>query len=253
MALAPGMKIGPYEIQDLLGTGGMGEVYRARDTRLERTVAIKILPPHLADDPTLRQQFEREARAISALNHPHICTLYDVGSLPSGASYMVTELVQGETMREWLKRSPRPERNIEIARQVLDALRAAHGAGIVHRDLKPANIMVRFDGYVKVLDFGLAKRVPGAGGLTIEDTATGVSAPGQIMGTVAYMSPEQILGQELDQRSDLFAFGIILYEMIAERHPWPHTSTVDTMHAILHDSAPAVESPWTGVLDKLLR
>src|SRR5260370_675851 len=156
------------------------------------------------------QSFEREGRAISALNHPHICTLYDVGT-----NYMVTELVEGETLRDWLKRAPAMEHSLEIARQVLEALRAAHRAGIVHRDLKPQNIMVRFDGYVKVLDFGLAKRIPASGGLPTEKTAsTDTSHPGQILGTVAYMSPEQILGQEVDQRSDLFAFGIVLYEML---------------------------------------
>lgn len=162
--------------------------------------------------------------------------------------------MEGETLRDWIKRSPPADRRIDVARQILEALRAAHAAGIIHRDLKPANIMVRFDGYVKVLDFGLAKRIPGLGATKTEDTVTaGVSAPGQVMGTVAYMSPEQILAQELDARSDLFALGIILYEMIAYRHPWPHKSTVDVMHAILHDDPPPIESAWDGVLDKLLR
>ena len=152
--LTPGERLGPYQILGLLGEGGMGKVYRGLDTRLDRAVAIKISAEQFSN------RFEREARAISALNHPHICTLYDVGP-----NYMVTELVEGETLRDWLKRAPAVERSLEIARQVLEALRAAHRAGIVHRDLKPQNIMVRFDGYVKVLDFGLAKRMPVSRGL----------------------------------------------------------------------------------------
>src|SRR3984893_3267008 len=209
--LTPGKRLGPYQILGLLGEGGMGKVYRGLDTRLNRAVAIKISAEQFSN------RFEREARAISALNHPHICTLYDVGP-----NYMVTELVEGETLRDWLQRAPDVERSLGIARQVLEALRAAHRAGIVHRDLKPQNIMVRFDGYVKVLDFGLAKRIPASRVLQTEITAaTGPTLPGQILGTVAYMSPEQILGQEVDQRSDLFAFGIILYEMLTGQHPWP--------------------------------
>ena len=150
-----GRRLGPYQILGALGAGGMGEVYKAKDTRLNRTVAIKVLPHFLSEQADLRQRFEREARTIASLNHPNICALYDVGP-----NYLVTELVEGETLHDWLKRVPAVERSLEIARQVLEALRAAHRAGIVHRDLKPANVMVRFDGYVKVLDFGLAKRIP---------------------------------------------------------------------------------------------
>ena len=246
--LAPGARLGPYHIVSPLGEGGMGKVYRAVDTRLGRAVAIKISAEEFS------KRFEREARTISALNHPHICTLYDIGSLPSGSGYMVTELVEGETLRDWLKHSSAAEHGVEIARQILEALRAAHGVGIIHRDLKPANIMVRFDGYVKVLDFGLARRIPMAGALKTEETATaGLSLPGQIMGTVAYMSPEQILGQEVDQRSDLFAFGIILYEILTGQHPWLHKSTVDTLHAILHDEPPPQQVALASVVDKLLR
>ena len=244
--LTPGARLGPYQILGPLGEGGMGKVYRGLDTRLGRAVAIKISAEQFT------KRFEHEARAISALNHPHICTLYDVGP-----NYMVTELVEGETLREWLKRTPGEELSIEIARQVLEALRAAHGAGIVHRDLKPQNIMVRFDGYVKVLDFGIAKRMRAASALQTEDTASmGPTLPGQILGTVAYMSPEQILGQEVDQRSDLFAFGIILHEMLTGQHPWPRESPVDTLHAILHDDPPAIEatSPrFAAMIPKLLR
>jgi serine/threonine protein kinase/tetratricopeptide (TPR) repeat protein len=247
-ALARGEILGHYRIASLLGEGGMGRVYRAMDTRLGRAVAIKVSAEEFSN------RFEREARAISALNHPHICTLHDIGRLPSGGAYMVTELVDGQTLREWLRGSPSEDRRIDAARQILEALRAAHGAGIIHRDLKPANIMVRFDGYVKVLDFGLAKRISVLGGPTKSDnTATATTIPGRIIGTVAYMSPEQILGQELDARSDLFAFGIILYEIMAGRHPWPHEVTAETLHAILKDPPPPLESAWAGVLEKLLR
>src|ERR1051326_3118197 len=246
--LAPGTRLGPYHILSPVGEGGMGRVYRAVDTRLGRAVAIKISAEEFS------QRFEHEARTISALNHPHICTLYDIGSLPSGSGYMVTELIEGETLRDWIKRPTAVEHGVGITRQILEALRAAHGVGIVHRDLKPANIMVRFDGYVKVLDFGLARRIPTAGALETEETATtGLSVPGQIVGTVAYMSPEQILGQEVDQRSDLFALGIILYEILTGQHPWPHKSAVDTLHAILHDEPPPQQVALAGVVNKLLR
>ncbi len=240
-ALPAGAGLGPYQVVGPLGEGGMGRVYRALDTRLGRAVAIKI------STQPFGKRFEQEARAISALNHPNICTLYDVGWLPSGERYIVTELVEGETLRDWLKHSPALERGLPVIRQVIEALRAAHEAGIIHRDLKPPNIMVRFDSYVKVLDFGLAKRIAGASALSSRDTATtAISTPGEIVGTVAYMSPEQILGQEADARSDLFAIGIILYEMVAGRHPWPH-STVDTMHAILHDDPPPIDQPASSL------
>jgi eukaryotic-like serine/threonine-protein kinase len=244
--LMAGARLGPYQIVGPLGEGGMGKVFRALDTRLGRAVAIKI------SNEQFSKRFQREARAISALNHPNICTLYDVGSLPSGTGYMVTELVEGETLRAWLKSSPDIDRALEVARQILAALRAAHEADIIHRDLKPANIMIRCDGYVKVLDFGLAKRIRSSDTVRPGTDAMHLSVPGQLIGTVAYMSPEQILGRELDGRSDLFAFGIILYEMISGRHPWPRESTVDMMHAILHDEPPPLESAWLGVLVRLL-
>ncbi len=223
--LAPGTRLGPYQILGLLGEGGMGKVYRGLDTRLNRAVAIKISAEQFS------KRFEQEARAISALNHPNICTLYDVGP-----NYLVTELVEGEILRDWLEHTPALERRLETMRQVLEALRAAHCAGIVHRDLKPQNIMVRFDGYVKVLDFGLAKQLPTARSAPRETIASSdASVPGQIVGTVAYMSPEQIQGHPVDQRSDLFAVGIILFEMLTGQHPWPRALMVDTLHAILHD------------------
>jgi TolB-like protein len=214
----------------------MGEVYVAEDTRLGRKVAIKISLERFSG------HFEREARAISALNHPNICTLYDVGPY-----YLVTELVEGETLRDLVKRGPAVERSLEITRQVLEALRAAHQAGIVHRDLKPQNIMVRLDGYVKVLDFGLAKRMTASHSVRSESIAlTDLSLPGQILGTIAYMSPEQILGKDIDQRSDLFSLGIILHEMLVGQHPWPRTSPVDTLDAILHDDPPLTATSPSG-------
>jgi serine/threonine protein kinase/Tol biopolymer transport system component len=223
--VTPGTQLGPYKVIGLLGEGGMGKVYRGLDTRLDRPVAIKLSVEQF------EQRFEREARAISMLNHPHICTLYDVGP-----NFIVTELVEGETLSAWLNRSPAEDRVVEVARQVLEALRAAHGAGIVHRDLKPANIMVRFDGYVKVLDFGLAKRVTASPVGSAEGTpGPEITAPGQIAGTAAYMSPEQIQGEEVDQRSDLFSFGIVFYQLLTGNHPWARKSTIDTLHAILHD------------------
>ena len=230
--LTPGTRLGPYQILGLLGEGGMGKVYRGLDTRLGRAVAIKISAEQFS------KRFEQEARAISALNHPNICTLYDVGP-----NYLVTELVEGETLRDWLAHTPALERRLEAMRQVLEALRAAHCAGIVHRDLKPQNIMVRFDGYVKVLDFGLAKQLPSARSAPRETIAVSdASVPGQIVGTVAYMSPEQIQGHPVDQRSDLFSIGIILFEMLTGQHPWPRASMVDTLHAILHDDPPPIHA-----------
>jgi serine/threonine protein kinase len=238
-----GKQLGPYRVDSMLGAGGMGEVYAAVDTRLDRKVAIKISREQFS------ARFMREARAISMLNHPNICTLYDIGS-----DYLVTEFVEGQTLRERLASGLPFERVLEVAKQMLEALRAAHAAGIVHRDLKPANVMVRFDGYVKLLDFGLAKQVKSISRLQAEETvALSATLPGQIVGTVAYMSPEQIEGGDLDARSDLFAFGVVLYEMVAGRHPWPKKSPLEILIAILHDEPPPVEHPFGVVLQKLLR
>jgi eukaryotic-like serine/threonine-protein kinase len=235
--LAPGSQLGPYQILSLLGTGGMGQVYKAFDARLRRDVAIKVAAERFSE------RFDREVRAVAALNHPNICTVHDVGP-----NYVVMELVDGETLREWCRRVRPVERSLKIARQVLEALGAAHRTGVVHRDLKPENVMVRLDGYVKVLDFGLAKWLPTAPRLQSGGTATAnVSQPGQILGTVAYMSPEQIQGHDVDQRSDLFAFGILLYEMLTGGHPWPRPSSVETLHAILHDDPPPLDAtPLVG-------
>jgi len=262
--LAPGSQLGPYQILSLLGAGGMGQVYKAFDPRLHREIAIKIAAERFSE------RFEREVRAIATLNHPNICTIHDVGP-----NFLVTELVNGETLREWFIRALPLERNLEVARQVLEALRAAHDADIVHRDLKPENVMVRADGYVKVLDFGLAARMPNSQVFQKETAATAdptfialtsddldnrrLSRPGQILGTIPYMSPEQIEGREVDQRSDLFAFGIILHEMLTGRHPWPCQSAIDTLHAILHDDPPAIRASSlmhaevAAIVRKLLR
>ena len=230
----------------------MGQVYRAFDPRLHREIAIKIAAERFSE------RFAREVRAIATLNHPNICTIHDVGP-----NYLVTELVAGETLRDWFRRALPIERNLEIARQVLEALRAAHQAGIVHRDVKPENVMVRSDGYVKVLDFGLAARMSNLGELNTADVAATddqrLSLPGQILGTIPYMSPEQIRGHDIDQRSDLFAFGIIFFEMLTGHHPWLRPSPVDTLHAILHDDPPAIHADslmraeLAAVVRKLLR
>ena len=245
--ITSGAQLGPYKVIGILGEGGMGRVYRGLDTRLDRPVAIKVSVQQF------EQRFEREARAISMLNHPHICTLYDVGP-----NYIVTELVEGETLSAWLKGAPPQEQVIEVARQVLEALRAAHKAGIVHRDLKPANIMVRFDGYVKVLDFGLAKRVAASVGGHGEGTpGSDITAPGQIAGTAAYMSPEQIQGEEVDPRSDLFSFGIVFYQLLTGEHPWARKAIVDTLHAIVHDDPAPIanlsDPNLSTIVTKLLR
>jgi serine/threonine protein kinase/tetratricopeptide (TPR) repeat protein len=241
--LESGTALGPYVIDRLLGAGGMGDVYKARDTRLDRTVAIKLLSGALSHDAGSLSRFQREARAVAALNHPNICTLHDVGD-----NYLVMELVEGETLRDRLRQRLPLDQCLGIARQVLAALGAAHRTGIVHRDLKPENVMVRADGYVKVLDFGLATWLPATGRRDTAATLTASgTAPGQILGTIAYMSPEQIEGHTVDQRGDLFAFGIILHEMLAGQHPWPRASTVDTLHAILHDEPPACDTvPGVG-------
>jgi eukaryotic-like serine/threonine-protein kinase len=219
----------------------MGEVYRATDTTLKRAVAIKVLPPSVAGDAQTLARFEREAEVLASLNHPNIAAIYGVQPW-EGSIALVMELVEGDNLRDWFRRSRPMEGVLEIARQVLAALGAAHRTGVIHRDLKPENVMVRPDGYVKVLDFGLAKRLPSSLQAGAPTTKLNVSEPGQRLGTVNYMSPEQIQGLDADARSDLFAFGIVLYEMLTGRHPWPRDSAVDTLHAIMHDEPPWIES-----------
>src|SRR5215468_6310175 len=213
MSLASGTKLGPFEVLGPLGAGGMGEVYRARDNRLDRTVAIKILPQQLSSDPVRKQRFEREEKTISSLNHPNICVLHDIGS-QDGVDYLVMECVEGETLAK--RKGPLSlEQVLKYGAQIADALDKAHRAGIVHRDLKPSNIMITPTG-AKLLDFGLAKPVVATSPATM--TVTKVESPvtqeGTIVGTFQYMSPEQVEGKELDGRSDIFSLGAVLYEMV---------------------------------------
>jgi len=241
MALAFGTKLGPYEITTLLGAGGMGEVYRARDTRLERVVAIKVLPARLGSDAQRRQRFEREVRAISSLNHPNICTVHDVGST-DGVAYLVMECLDGETLATRLMRGGLPM--IEVLKhgvEISDALDAAHHRGIVHRDLKPSNIFLTSHGEAKVLDFGLVKvgAEVGAEMPTVTEPAT-LTSPGATVGTIAYMSPEQARGEELDARSDIFSFGAVLYEMTTGRTAFPGKTTAIVFKAILDVTPPGI-------------
>jgi eukaryotic-like serine/threonine-protein kinase len=236
MSLAPGTTLGPYEILSPLGAGGMGEVYRARDTRLERTVAIKILPQEMSRDPLHKQRFEREAKTISSLNHPHICVLHDVGS-QDGLSYLVMECLEGETLAKRLENGPLPlEQVLKFGAQVADALDKAHRIGLVHRDLKPGNIMLTATG-AKLLDFGLAKpAVASSEAATMTATLT-QSTPrtreGTIVGTFQYMSPEQVEGKDLDGRSDIFSLGVVLYEMITGQRAFEGKSSLSVASAIL--------------------
>ena len=259
MPLSPGTHLGPYEITAPLGAGGMGEVYRARDTRLERDVAIKILPAQFSSDPVRKQRFEREAKTISSLNHPHICVLHDIGS-QDGIDYLVMECVEGETLAKRLERGPLPlEQVLKFGAQIADALDKANGSGVVHRDLKPGNIMLTPTG-AKLLDFGLAKpAVPLASVATLTAGVT-QSSPmteqGAIVGTFQYMSPEQVEGKELDGRSDIFSLGAVLYEMLTGQRAFQGKSQLSVASAILEkEPAPVtVTKPMTPpALDHVIR
>ena len=246
MPLLSGAHLGPYEIEALLGMGGMGEVYRARDPRLGRSVAIKILPAEFSADNDRLRRFEREARSASALNHPNIVTIYDLGQ--HGAThYIAMELIEGKTLRELLLAGPLPVRKaIEIAAQVAEGLAKAHEAGIAHRDLKPENLMVSHDGFIKILDFGLAKHTAsGADPSMTRATSELQTRPGGIMGTVQYMSPEQARGDQLDFRSDQFSFGLVLYEMVSGKRAFKRNTVAETMTAILREPVEpvAVQNP----------
>ncbi|HYP64309.1 MAG TPA: serine/threonine-protein kinase, partial [Acidocella sp.] len=238
MALSPGAKIGSYQVLECLGCGGMGEVYLAYDPRLDRRVAIKLLPPHLAADAVARERLRREALAAAALDHPFICKIFEIGE-DQGTLFMVMEYISGETLYARLRAGllPRSEA-LRIAAEVAEALEAAHAKPVVHRDLKPANVMLTSQGRAKVMDFGLAKRLASGELKDISATAGDLplTAAGEVAGTPEYMSPEQMTGAPLDHRSDLFSFGIILCELLTGKHPFQRNSKVETMTAILRDS-----------------
>jgi serine/threonine-protein kinase len=250
MPLSAGTRLGPYEIVSALGAGGMGEVYRARDTRLGRDVAVKVLPPDVSGDPERLRRFEEEARATAALNHPNILQVYDVGT-DAGLSFIVAELLEGRTLRDVLDAETLTiARTIDVAGQVADGLAAAHARQIVHRDLKPENIFVTGDGRAKILDFGLAKSVEGG---PKDEAATRVmTAPHTVLGTVGYMSPEQVRGQPADSRSDIFSFGCVLYEMVAGARPFGGESVHDALSAILRDAPPPPTSTPARPLSPVL-
>jgi serine/threonine-protein kinase len=245
MAILSGKRLGPYEILSAIGAGGMGEVYRARDTRLNRIVAIKVLPTHLADKSDLRERFEREARTIGSLNHPHICTLHDIGH-QNGIDYLVLEYLEGETLAERLKKGPlRLDQVLQYAIEIADALDKAHRKGITHRDLKPGNIMLTKSG-TKLLDFGLAKlRGPQAAvaNLSAQPTeGSSLTAQGTILGTLQYMAPEQLEGKEADSRTDIFAFGVVVYEMATGKKAFEGKSQASLIAKILDSDPPPISS-----------
>jgi eukaryotic-like serine/threonine-protein kinase len=262
MALTTGTKLGPYEIQSPLGAGGMGEVYRARDTRLDRTVAVKILPSHLSENPEATQRFDREARTISSLNHSNICTLYDVGH-QGGVDYLVMEFLEGETLADRLRKGPlSAEQLLKCANEICEGLEKAHKTGVIHRDLKPGNIMLTKTG-AKLMDFGLAKtkaaQAPSAWSITM--TSSGpppdqpLTAQGTVMGTFQYMSPEQLEGKEADARSDIFALGAVLYEMATGKRAFEGKTTASVIAAVLERNPPAVSSVQPAsppVLDRVV-
>ncbi len=253
MAVAPGTRFGPYEIREVLGAGGMGEVYRALDPRIGREVAVKVLPPAFADNADRLARFEQEARAAGVLNHPGILAVHDVGHEGS-VHYLVTELLEGETLRQKLG-SPMPQRKIiDYALQISKGLAAAHDKGIIHRDLKPENLFVTNDGRLKILDFGLAKLTQPEMAGEVSKLLTGPeTAPGLIMGTLGYMSPEQVRGKSSDHRSDIFAFGVILYEMITGRRAFHGETVADTMSAILGKEPPEISGTNSNLSPAMTR
>jgi eukaryotic-like serine/threonine-protein kinase len=257
MALSSGVRLGPYEIQAPLGAGGMGEVYLARDTRLGREVAVKILPESFARDPDRLHRFEQETRAVAALNHPNILAIYDVGQHES-VPFLVSELLEGESLRRLLERGSLPHRNtIEYGVQIAQGLAAAHEKGIVHRDLKPENLFVTKDGRTKILDFGLAKLAAKASGDYNEPTITEANtAAGVLLGTTSYMAPEQVRGEPADPRADIFAFGTVMYEMLTGRRAFRRDTPAETMTAILREDPAEVSDPAHRVspaLEKIVR
>ena len=257
MPLQAGTSLGPYQIEAPLGAGGMGEVYKAIDTRLDRTVAIKVLPEHVASDPDLKQRFEREARTVAALNHPHICTLYDIGT-QDGINFLVMEYLDGQTVAQRLEKGALPlDQALQVAIEIADALDKAHRQGIVHRDLKPANIMLTKAG-AKLLDFGLAKLKPAdqVGGLSAMATqSAGLTGEGKILGTLQYMAPEQLEGKDVDARTDIFAFGATVYEMVTGQKAFTGESQASLIGAILKDEPQPIstlQSISPPALDRLV-
>jgi hypothetical protein len=233
MQALPGTRLGPYEILAPLGAGGMGAVYRARDTRLGREVAVKVLPPHLLDSSDALVRFEREARAVAALSHPNILALHDVGR-DGPVAYAVTELLEGETLREVVARGPMPARRaLDVLAQIARGLGAAHDRGVVHRDVKPENLFLTRDGQVKILDFGIATHSDA--NVTTQANATQLTQPGTMIGTPGYMAPEQLTAQSATARSDLFAFGVVAHELLAGTHPFKRNTLGETVGAILRD------------------
>ena len=258
MSLAEHKRLGHFEILGVLGAGGMGEVYKARDTRLERTVAIKVLPAEMSKRQDFRERFEREARAISALSHPHICALHDIGN-DSGVFYLVMEHLEGKTLSERLTKGPLPaEEAVQYTIQILEALDEAHRHGIIHRDLKPANVMLTRLG-VKLLDFGLAKMKAlslGAGAADVPTRSLALTTEGVLLGTIPYMAPEQLEGKDADARSDIFAFGALMYEMLTGARAFKGESQASVIAAIIGgEPAPllALQPSASPVLDQVVR
>lgn len=256
MSIQPGTSLGPYEIVGSIGAGGMGEVYRARDSRLNRDVAIKILPRSFASDPDRRTRFEREAQAIASLSHPNILAIFDTG-VHDGELFIVMELLEGDTLRAQVG-SLSVRKAIDIGVQVARGLTAAHDKGLVHRDLKPENIFLLADGQVKILDFGLARQTTASANTAVTSAATaaGMTDPGVAVGTAGYMSPEQVRGAEVDHRTDIFAFGSVLYEMLSGKRAFQRETGAETMTAILKDEPQELTGSGLNItpqLDRIVR
>ena len=250
--LAPGTRLGPYEIYALIGAGGMGEVYRARDPRLGRQVAIKTLAGPGAADPDRVQRFETEARAAGTLDHPNLLVVYDVGR-EGAVSYIVSELLDGETLRMRLLDGAMPERQaIDYGVQIARGLAAAHEHGIVHRDLKPENLFLTHDRRLKILDFGVAKLTRPGGDNSLGTVTAALTDPGSVVGTVGYMAPEQVRGEPVDHRADIFALGIVIHEMLSGQRPFRRETTAETMTAILREEAPELPTGATPMLERIL-